>query len=196
MDCNLRYTVVSPMPSPRRRNSSCSSCAERNSSRFSSKSQTAAPCRVARMPGMPGGLQSAPAPFTGIRAPAAWRAAPDDGSERGRTPTGRRRKWRISIVLPGASSSCAEDRNLNENGFHLRRTVSCAVAHVNASCRSAGAFSEGHTGSRREPTATECGPPVAELCRPVARRSRPRRPPCPGRARPGARGRRRESPAA
>ena len=33
--------------------------------RFSSRSQTAAPCRVARVPGMLGGLQSAPAPITG-----------------------------------------------------------------------------------------------------------------------------------
>ena len=48
--CSVRYTVVSPMPSPRRRSSSCSSWADRNSSRFSSSAEIAARCRVARTP--------------------------------------------------------------------------------------------------------------------------------------------------
>ena len=39
------------MPSPRLRSSSCSSCAERKSSRFSSSAEIAARCLVERRPG-------------------------------------------------------------------------------------------------------------------------------------------------
>ena len=40
--CRVRYTVVSPIPSPRLRNSSCSSWADRNSSSLSSSAEIAA----------------------------------------------------------------------------------------------------------------------------------------------------------
>ena len=52
--CRVRYTVVSPIPSPRLRNSSCSSWADRKSSSLSSSAAIAARCRVERTPQSPG----------------------------------------------------------------------------------------------------------------------------------------------
>src|SRR6516225_9475030 len=48
IDCSVRYTVVRPMFSPRRRSSSCSSWADRKSSSVSNSEAIAARCRVDR----------------------------------------------------------------------------------------------------------------------------------------------------